>query len=263
MKPTPTIADITRALRNRTTPAARLARWQTRRAPSQLAALRQLPTYAGNTLAERRAYRLGNYDSGPELSAPDAPTPTLWTNEDSPLVSHYWPGRTFLSHRGWYTDEHQQDTLEAAAVILADFPGLIFEAVRSSWDDGLRVDLTSAERIDYSDADSSYAADDIRRDAARDTVRRADSVAQRMAEDEREFQEMHRHELDLEEARADLNRNRATFRRLARELRQLCPSALAETYPAAAEAIRAQVAAILADRRDLLETIAEHKQALA
>ena len=263
MKPTPHLADMERALRNQTSHAARLARWQTRRAAAQLATLRQLPSYAGETLAARRAYRIAHLDTGPELSAADAAPLILWTNEDAPQVADSWRGRDFLRHRGYYCDDEERDTVEAAAVILSDFPGLIFEAVRHSDSDGLRVDLSSAERIDYSDADSDRDADDARDDAARHTIRSADRTAERRAEDEREFRERDRHEQDLEAARAELDSNRAAFRRLAAELRPLCASALATAYPAAADAVRAQIATILSDRRDILQTIAEHKAAIA
>jgi hypothetical protein len=263
MKPTPRPTDIHRALTNQCSHAAALARWQARRAPAQLAALRQLQSYAGETLAARRAHQLTQRDTGPELSTADAEPLILWTNEDAPQVLKFWRGRDFLRHRGYYCDEHEHDTIEAAAVILADFPGLIFEAVRHSDSDGLRVDLNSAEPIDYTEAGSDWNASEARADAAREAIRSADSTARRMAEDEREHNEQWQHEQDLEQARGELDQNRAAFRRLAAELRPLCKSALATAYPAAADAIRAQLAAILRDRRDILQTIAEHKTALA
>jgi len=255
--------DIARALRNRTSHAATLARWQRLRPAAQLHTLRSLPSYAGETLSERRAYRLRVYHSGPELSAPDVETPILWTNEDSPEILHAYPGRDFLRHRGWYTDDDERETIEAYAVILTDFPGLIFEAVRESCSGGIRVDLSTAAAIDYSEAESDYNASEAREDAAREAVRAADSTAESDAEEEREYQEQERHKIDLEEARADLAANRADFRRLRRELRKLCTPAMREIYPAAADAIRAQVRALISRRTETLDTIAEHKQALA
>ena len=256
-------ADIARALRNRTSPAATLARWQRLRPAAQLHTLRNLPSYAGATLAERRAYLIRVHHSGPELSAPDSKTPILWTEENNPEVFCAYPGRDFLRHRGWYTDDDQRDTLEAYAVILADFPGLIFEAVRESCSGGIRVDLSTASAIDYSEAESDWNASEAREEAAREAVRAADSTAERDAEKEREHQEQERHRIDLEEARADLAANRADFRRLRRELRKLCTPAMREIYPAAADAIRAQVRALISRRSETLDTIAEHKQALS
>ena len=260
--------DITRALRNQTTPAARLARWQSRRAPALLHVLRSLPSYAGTTLAARRAYWLANYDQGgPELSSPEAETPILWIDDidRSPLVLEYWEGRDFFNHRGWYVypDGDPDETLEAYAVRLADFPGLIFEAHRDSCSGSVRVFLADAWPIDYTHADSDGYAEDLRRETAKEAIRAADSTAERAAEDEREYQERERHRADMEEARADLDRNRAEFRRIAAELRRLCPSALPADYPAAADAIKRQVRAILSERAELLDTIATHRAAIA
>ena len=256
--------DIARALRNQTTHAATLARWQRLRPAAQLHTLRSLPSYAGETLAERRAYRLRVYHSGPELSAPEVETPILWFDgTDSPEILNHWKGGDFLTHDGWYTDEHQDDTFEAYAVQLADFPGLIFEALRMSCNDAIRVDLESFHAIDYSEAESDYNADEARDDTAREAIRAADSTAERDAEEEREYQEQERHRIDLEEARADLAANRADFRRLRRDLRDLCAGPIPTMYPAAADAIRAQVKALISRRSETLDTIAEHKQALA
>jgi len=256
---------IARALRNRTSPAATLARWQRLRPAAQLHTLRTLGSYAGNTLAQRRAYALQYKSDTPELSAPDAKSPSLWTNDDGPEISHAYPGRDFLRHHGWYTDEHQdeREIFEAYAVILADFPGLIFEAVRESCSGIIRVNLSTAAAIDYSDAENDWTAGGAREDAARETVRAADSTTEREAEKEREYKERYRHETDLEDARYDLASNRADFRRLRRELRKLCPSALPTMYPAAADALRAQVRSLISRRTETLETIAEHKAALA
>lgn len=255
--------DIARALRNRTSPAATLARWHRLRPAAQLRAIRSLPAHAGGTLAERRTYRLRVYHSGPELSAPDAKSPILWTNEDSPEILDAYPGREFLKHCGWYTDDDERDTLEAYAVILAEFPHLIFEAIRDSMSEGIRVDLSTASAIDYSESESDWNASEAREDAARETVRAADSTAERDAENERDYQETEWNRASLEDARAELGTIRQEFRALAAELRRLCPSTLPTDYPAAADAIRAQVRAILRRRSKTLDTIAEHKHALS
>ena len=264
MKTTPKTAAIVRALRNRTSYAATLARWQSRRPAALLAAIRDLGSYAGSTLAKRRAYALHYKSHTPELSAPDSPTPVLWFDgTSSPDIAHHWAGREVLKNRGWYTDDDQSDTFEAYAVQLVDFPGIIFEAIRTSCNDAIRVNLADFHAIDYREADCNYSAALEITVTARAAIRSADSTAEREAEEEREYQERYRHETDLEDARHDLHTIREEFRALAAELRSLCPSALATTYPAAAAAIRAQVAAILHRRRETLDTIAEHKAALA
>ena len=247
--------DITRALRNRTAHAARLARWQSRRPTAQLAALRALPSYAGTTLAARRAYALTNYDTGPELSAPEAESPTLWTNEEGPGVRRLWAGRDFLNPRGWYTDQFQDETLEAYAVQLADFPGLIFEATRDSMSGTVRVYLEDFHAIDYRDSNCDYNAAEMRADTARDAIRSADSTAEREAEKYRDYQAEEDRKRQAEEARDDLKRNRATVRALIQDLRGLCPTDLPATYPAAASAVKRQLADLLQDRSDTLDQL--------
>jgi hypothetical protein len=270
--------DIARALRNRTSKAATLAAYMApiwripytwRAQPpearstlrARLANLRSLPACYGTTLAEK--YRHASTQPPLELSAPEAESPILWTEEDRPEVFRAYPGRDFLRHYGWYTDDDERETIEAYAVILKDFPHLIFEAIRDSMGDSLRVDLSTAAAIDYSETESDYNADEAREETAREAVRAADSTAERDAEEEREYQEQERHKFDLEEARADLASIRADFRRLRRDLRDLCAGPIPTMYPAAADAIRAQVKAILSRRSETLDTIAEHKQALA
>jgi hypothetical protein len=255
--------DIARALRNRTSPAATLARWQSIRPAARLSTIRNRNP-ASITLAARRAYAMQHDNGSPELSAPNSAAPFLWFDgTSSPEILHAYPGRDFLRYRGWFTDDDQSETIEAYAVILADFPHLIFEAIRESVSDGIRIDLSTASTIDYSEAESDYDASEARRDAARDAIRSADSTAEREAESEREHQARAQAEQELEEARADLAAIRADFRNLCHELREICSGPMPTIYPAAADAIRAQVRALISRRSETLDTIAEHKQALS
>ena len=272
--------DPARYFRNAASPAARLARWQEpsfhrpnfragieplSAIDSRLAQIRKLPDYAGKTLAERRRYLIQNDAAGPELSSPDADAALLWIDDldASPLVASHWQGGEFLDHRGWFTDDFQEDTLEACAVQLKAFPHLIFEAIRNSTGGSVCVYLEDFHAIDYSDAENNYDAGDAVKEAAKDAIRSADSTAEHQAEKERLYQAEEDRKRQAEEARADLDRNRATARALIADLRQICPTDLPASYPAAAAAIRAQVAAILHRRRETLDTIAEHKAALA
>ena len=250
-----TTTDITRALRNRATHAATLARWQSRRPAAQLATLRKLPSYAGRTLAERRAYAM-QHNQTPELSAQDS-APVLWIDDldRSPEILRHWQGREFLRHSGWYTDDYQDETLEAYAVQLADFPGLIFEATRDSMSGTVRVYLDYFHAIDYRDSDCDYNAAEMRADTARDAIRSADSTAEREAEKDRDYQAEEDRKRQAEEARDDLKRNRATVRALIADLRELCPTDLPTTYPAAAAAVKRQLADLLKDRSDLFDQL--------
>lgn len=253
--------DPARYFRNLDTPAARLARWQDfrplriHRAAARLEELRALPDYAGTTLAARRAYAMTNRDPAPELSDPDAAAPYLWTNEGHPAIANFWPGRDFLRHRGWYTDQHEDETLEACAVILADFPRLIFAAIRCSLSDTVRVLLDDWQEIDFSEAACSYSTREARDEAARDTIRSADSTAEREADDERRYQAEEDRKRQAEEARDDLKRNRTTVRALIADLRELCAGPIPSMYPAAASAVKRQLADLLRDRSDLFDQL--------
>lgn len=244
-------ADIIRAYRNRTTHAAALAAWQTRRPAAMLHTIRELPQYAGKTLAERRAYAMRNrVNTAPELSAPESETPYLWTCGTCPLVLDYWPGRRFLRRHGWFTDDYQEETLEAYAVRLVDFPRLVFAAVKNSMSEGLRVHLDDWREIDF-------ATDRHATDAARDAIHAADSIAEREAEEAREFYRQEARKQEIEDARAELAENRREVRGLIAELRKLCPTDLPATFPAAAAAVKAELARLMRERSHTLQTIAQ------
>jgi len=204
-------------------------------------------------LAEKRREFIAS--QGPELSAPDNDTPLLWLSGDNdPEVLESWAGREFLAHQGWYQDaDSHYATIEAYAVRLTRFPKLIFEAIRDNMGDGLRVDLSSFEEIDYSDcAEGYYQPDECRKECARSVIRSADSTAESMAEDEREYQHKWRIENDIAENKETLKSLRSEIRALTHELKQLCP--LVSAHPAAASAVRDSLKRLLSDRSELMGT---------
>jgi hypothetical protein len=253
--------NIEAAFRNAATPAALLAAWQPPRwgqrpIAGKLAQIRErmAAPYGGKpSLAEARRALIDGQD--PELSSPEAESPILWVSEGSPEVLATYAGRDFLNHRGWYTMEDGMDgeTYETYAVQLARFPCLMFYAVKDSCNDDLRVMLEDWEEIDYSDAESDYQAGDCIAEAARSVVRSNDSSTEREAEESREYYRKDQVERDIEENRETLAGLRGEIRELCRELKALCPSPLAGTYPAAAKAIRRALADLLADRRRLMD----------
>jgi hypothetical protein len=145
------------------------------------------------------------------------------------------------------------ETYETYAVQLARFPGLMFYAVKDSCNGDLRVMLEDWEEIDYSDAGCDYHASMARSEAARSVVRSNDSSTEREAEEAREYYRKDQAERDIEENRETLAGLRGEIRELCRELKALCPSPLAGTYPAAAKAVRGALADLLADRRRLMD----------
>lgn len=250
--------DIARYFRNGTTPASRLARWQNRHATRRgaLAFIRSLPAYAGETLAERRAYALNHRDQGPELSAPEAELDLLWIDDlsTSPLVTDYWEGRTFLSHQGWYTDDECNETLEAYAVQLTAFPKLIFQAIRDSGG-STRVILNWNHAPDF-DAHRQYP-EDAREAAARDAIRSVDNDARKEAQEERDYREKENRKQEAEENRQALAYNRQSIRSLIRDLRQLCKTSLPTDYPEATKAVRLHLRGLLNSRNELMTAIRE------
>ena len=249
--------NIVSAFRNAATPAARLAAWQSHHPIRHLKDLRE--RMAANysppaTLAEARREAIANM--GPELSSPEADHPLLWlSGENDPEVLAAYAGRDHgLDHRGWYSDPYQDETLETYAVRLARFPRLLFYAVRDSMSGDLRVRLDEWEEIDFSEAVSDYQADDAIRDAARELVRAYDYTTECEAEESREFYEKEDRKAQIEENRDTLKTLRASIVSLARECRELCASPTAQRYPAAAEAIRERLAAMLRERASLIST---------
>lgn len=249
---------IVSALRNSATPAARLAAWQSRPAVFRLRQLREYlakPYHAGETLANARKSLMSG--QGPELSSPEADHPLLWVREDSREVMDAFPGRDFLNHRGWFTDEFEDETLETYAVRLAAFPRLLFYAVKDSCNGDLRVSLEEWEEIDFSECESDYHVADCIRDTAKEIVRSNESTTQSKAEDEREYQRKFQIENDIAENKETLKALRGKVRALAHELKALCPSPLVSQYPAAAEALRASLSDLLSERRQLFRTNAK------
>ncbi len=249
---------IVNALRNTETPAAKLAAWQSRPAVFRLRQLREYlakPYHAGESLACARQSLLAG--QGPELSSPEAESPLLWTREDSREVLEAFPGREFLDHRGWFTDEFQDETLETYAVRLAAFPHLMFYAVKDSCNGDLKVSLEDWEEIDFSECESDYHVDDCIRDTAKEIVRSNESTTQNDAEESVEYARKDRIECDIAENKETLKTLRGKVRALAHELKALCPSPLVSQYPAAAMALRESLSDLLAERRQLFRSNAK------
>lgn len=244
--------NIESAFRNASSPAAKLAAWQSLPAPYRLREIRDYlakPWHKGETIAAARKSLIDS--QGPELSSPEAEKPILWlSGEQDPEILETYAGRIALNHRGWFTDSFEDSTIETYAVRLNRFPHLIFYAVKS--DGGLRVELSDWEEIDFSDCESDYNASDAIADCARDVIRCNDSSTECEAEESREYAEKYQIEQDIERNRETLAGLRDSIRRLAHELKSLCPSPLVSQYPAAAQSLRASLARLLEERRELM-----------
>ena len=247
--------NILSTLRNATSPAARLAKWQNRNLANRRRMVAEYYDETADT-AQRRAALIAS--TGPELSSPEAESPLLWANEQGPEILETYAGRDCgLDHRGWYSDDCQDETLETYAVRLARFPHLLFYAVKDSCSGDLRVNLSEWEEIDFSAVGSDGQAEDAVKDSARQLVRSYDSATQREAEESQEFYRKDRAEQDIAENKETLAALRQEIAALAHELRQ--PGNRANPETPILLAARKQLCAFLRDRRDLMtenETLA-------
>lgn len=282
-------SHIIATLRNAATPAARLAAWQTLPLQTRLAAIRArlAPggcTYACNVPmpANPKDAKLSDWRRAlihdPAFYL--ASVPYVYESEDgktasltlesfnSPEVLREWdckeaPARRWLEHTGWYTDEFQDETIRAAVVELKRFPGILFAATVESMGGMISVDLTTWEEVDFFNAFSESYASDLRDEYAHSVIQSADSIAKRLAEDEREYQTKWRMEQDLEENRETLATLRQSIRALCRELKTLCPGTLPQSFPAAAEAVKRELARLLNEREDLISENAKLRESIA
>ena len=238
--------NIVAAFRHAFAPASRLAAWQSRHPARRLRELRERmarkyspPT----TLADARREAIAA--EGPELSSPEADRPLLWSAVDGDEIREAYAGRIALDHRGWYSDQWEDETLETYAVRLERFPRLLFYAVRDTMNGDLRVALDEWVEIDFSDVDAI-------RDAPRSLIRSYDSTTAREAEESREYYRKDAAENEIAENRETLATLRQSIVALAREVRELCASPTAQRYPAAAAALRERLAGMLRERADLI-----------
>jgi hypothetical protein len=205
-----------------------------------------------------------------------APVPYVYESSlqfdglDSPHVKDSWDVKTDrtlerkVGHSGWYTDDEIQDeTIRPAVVELVRFPGILFAATIESMGGMVSVDLSTWEAVDFTDCRDDYDAGTARHDTASSVIESADSIAQGLAEDEREYQAKWRKENDLEMALVTLAALRQSIRTLCKELKALCPGALPAQFPAAASAVRASLARMLDERRETMETAARLREELA
>jgi hypothetical protein len=137
-----------------------------------------------------------------------------------------------VGHSGWYTDDEiQHETIRPAVVELVRFPGVLFAATIESMGGMVSVDLSSWEAVDFTDCQSDYDAGTARHDTAASVILSADSIAEGLAEDEREYQANWRREQDLADAKESLAALRQSIRTLCRELKAICPGTLPAQFP--------------------------------
>lgn len=264
---------IIQAIRNRQSARATLAAWQNMPIQTRLAAIRarlepgqgtsSYMVHGAPPLAKWRHARI--QDPAFQLaSVPCENDGKLFCEENSPEVASMLKSSDVSRTGGYYSDEFCSETIEARAVELRQFPGIYFEATLESMGGMLTVALDCPWPVDFSDcAGYDSAAWDARRETAKECIRAADSTAERAAEVEREYQAKWRAEQDLDEKREELKTLRHAIRALCHDLKSLCPSPMAASYPAAAMAVTDRLAELLAERREAMRECGKLREAMA
>jgi hypothetical protein len=173
--------------------------------------------------------------------------------ERSPAIVNDWKyaDQRGTSHKGWYMDRCTQDeTIQGAAVELAQFPGIIFAATFESISDYYTLDLATSRPVTY---------EDQRGEVAHDLCLVMDDTARSMAEEECDYQEQFRAHVAAQEAhdeaRATLENIRRNLRPLLSELRAL--RTLATDSPNACRALRSHIQTMMDQRAQAHETLAQ------
>jgi hypothetical protein len=231
-----------RALKNATSHKACLAMWQSLPLAERQRRIKNYWRKEASFSEKRKSLIV---QLGPELSEPEACL--LWVGKDSPEILDWFDAsntRRSLDHYGWFYDEWEQfDTVQAVAVRLKRFPHWIFGGTFDSQSDAACIHLDEVLSIEGEDVDA----------AACEMLHMMDSVAERQAEREKDYQIQARLELEAQERRARLAKLRQEIRALVAELKKLCGSPLASQFPAVAGSVKSALRALLSERKDLIE----------
>lgn len=160
-----------------------------------------------------------------------------------------------LDHTGWHADNYYQELIKPAVVAFRDPRQLIGECEDpNGW--------TRLTHLQYLPATYRTESDGATIDAscyyetARDAARAADDMAEREAEDSREYCAKDAAELEIEEKRTEIHEINREFLALSAEAKK----AKANPYPGhVCAAVREKLADLLANRREAFERIEELK----
>ena len=272
-------SDIIRALRNRITPAVKLASWQNggiyKPLQNNLSCIREelkKSWNASETLASMRRELIDQQESAngciPEMSSPEAERPLLWLSKYSPLVNAWVKSESVLDHNGWYCDDVCQDVIfgiavECIAVELRDYPGIFFEGtIQDEMDGSGCIDLNKPHYVDYTGCGSEWDRDDARQKARRQCIYSADQTARITANEEREYRSKESKENELAEMEETVVTLRKVICNLARELKPLCLAGKADSYPLIAQLLRNTLKSLNTKRKDALYQIANLRKEL-
>jgi len=231
-----------KALKNATSHKARLAMWQ---ALPLAERQRRIKNYWRKeaSFAEKRKSLI--VQLGPELSELEACL--LWVGKDSPEIFDWFEASNTpraLNHCGWFYDEDEQfETIQAIAVRLKRFPRWIFGGAFDSQSDAACIHLDEVLSIEGEDVDA----------AAREMLRMMDTLAERQAEREKDYQTQARLEFEAQERKARSVELRRETQALVAELKTLCGSPLASQFPAVAGSVKSALRALLSERKTLIE----------
>lgn len=154
-----------------------------------------------------------------------------------------------IDHTGWYVDQYQDDVLKGAVVAIRNPRTLQGEDDNT----GNKTHLQFYP-VTYStawDGATIYISEVY--ETAREAAYRADRIAERLAEDEREYQAKEQARIDIDEAKAEIHDMNREFLALRAETKQA-----GQSYtPHVCEAIREKLRDILDERERLFDRIAK------
>jgi hypothetical protein len=144
-----------------------------------------------------------------------------------------------LDHTGWYVDNDQNETVKGVVFQLPGRDGKpLFVAGYEDWNNG-RADSDGPVTLDFGNVSLTH-------DGARDAARRADQIAQWIAEDEREYQAAWQAGNRFAELGSDIADSRNAIKALLAE-RRAAKAAKLLTYPTICDTIRRAVENALGD----------------
>lgn len=154
-----------------------------------------------------------------------------------------------IDHTGWYVDQFCDDVLKGAVVAIRNPRTLNGEDDNTG--NKTHLQFYPATYCTAWDGATIYISEVY--ETAREAAYRADRIAERLAEDEREYQAKEQAQIDIDEAKAEIHKMNREFLALRAETKQA-----GQSYtPHVCEAIREKLSDILDERERLFDRIAK------
>ena len=227
--------------------------WHAMRAFKYGSSTRKNPKYGVNQGEEKKVY--GNRESVEKFNI-------LWFYDESAIPGFRDMKKVHeinrMNHTGWYADDFQHETIcGIVGVFRWGSTAYIVPGVMYSDQDSSYFDLTYTVKLSPHECwDENQDTTDALEDAMRDMAYRADSMADRLADDEREASVKFQAEELTEELKGEIEKTRIRVKQLISEIRQAGKAfspTICETLKAELLSMRAHIT----ECRDAIETMAD------